>query len=199
MEFQEFPKIPRLSREMVITEKLDGTNACVRIEVYDDPARDDEYCKLGATFVHDLVVFAGSRTRFVTPGKNDNYGFAGWVKANALDLVKLGVGTHFGEWWGKGIQRGYGLTEKRFSLFNTHRWGDPAVRPSCCHVVPVLYTGPFNTLVVDVEVRGLAVGGSIAAPGFMNPEGVVVYHTAGNLLFKKTIEKDNEHKGAAQG
>jgi len=29
----------------------------------------------------------------------------------------------------------------------------------------------------------------------MNPEGVVIYHRAGNLYFKKTILKDEEYKG----
>ena len=31
MEFVEFPKIPRVSRECIITEKIDGTNASVWI------------------------------------------------------------------------------------------------------------------------------------------------------------------------
>jgi hypothetical protein len=29
----------------------------------------------------------------------------------------------------------------------------------------------------------------------MRPEGVVIFHTAGNLMFKKTIEKDEQPKG----
>ena len=29
----------------------------------------------------------------------------------------------------------------------------------------------------------------------MNPEGVVVFHVAANLCFKKTLEKDEEPKG----
>jgi hypothetical protein len=58
------------------------------------------------------------------------------------DLLTLGPGRHFGEWWGAGIQRRYGLTEKRFSLFNVTRWGE--ARPACCHVVPTLYRGPFS-------------------------------------------------------
>jgi hypothetical protein len=37
--------------------------------------------------------------------------------------------------------------------------------------------------------------GSVAAKGFMNPEGVIVYHVAANTSFKKTIEKDSEPKG----
>jgi len=28
----------------------------------------------------------------------------------------------------------------------------------------------------------------------MNPEGIVIYHTAGNLYFKKTIENDKKGK-----
>jgi hypothetical protein len=28
----------------------------------------------------------------------------------------------------------------------------------------------------------------------MKPEGIVVYHTAGRMYFKKTIEKDSEPK-----
>jgi hypothetical protein len=36
--------------------------------------------------------------------------------------------------------------------------------------------------------------GSRVAPGFMNPEGIVIYHTAGNYYFKKTIENDEKGK-----
>lgn len=36
--------------------------------------------------------------------------------------------------------------------------------------------------------------GSAAAPGFMDPEGVVVYVAAARTLFKKTIKGD-AHKG----
>jgi hypothetical protein len=110
--------------------------------------------------------------------------------------MKLGVGSHFGEWWGEGIQRKYGLTEKRFSLFNTARWSDPLVRPACCGVVPVLYQGIFSTEKVVECLESLRTNGSVAAPGFMSPEGVVCYHIQGNFSLKKTIEKDDEHKGA---
>jgi hypothetical protein len=37
--------------------------------------------------------------------------------------------------------------------------------------------------------------GSKASPGFMKPEGVIIFHTANGYLFKKTIEKDEYHKG----
>jgi hypothetical protein len=63
-------------------------------------------------------------------------------------------------------------------------------------VVPILYRGPFSTQQVDQLLAGLEHDGSSAAPGFMKPEGVVVYHVAGNLMFKKTLDKNDGHKGS---
>lgn len=174
-DFVEFAKIPRLSRECVVTEKIDGTNGCIYI------GDDGEF-------------LVGSRTRWITP-EADNYGFARWAYANKDELMKLGPGRHFGEWWGQGIQRGYDLKEKRFSLFNVSRWGDDAVRPACRHVVPTLYCGLFSTDDIEWVLDDLGFSGSAASPGFMRPEGVVIYHVAGNLYFKKTIEKDEAPKG----
>jgi len=179
IEFIEFPKIGRLKRGCVVTEKIDGTNAQIHI-----------------TEAGEMLV--GSRTRWITPA-DDNYGFAKWAEQNKAELMKLGPGSHFGEWWGQGIQRRYGLTEKRFSLFNTARWSDDAIRPACCHVVPLLYTGVFDTLAVGGCLHRLRIDGSVAAPGFMQPEGVVVYHVATRTLFKQTLEKDEEFKGMNRG
>jgi RNA ligase-like protein len=187
-EFKEFPKMARFQREIVITEKIDGTNASIDItavEADEFPTDPNILFTMGG-----FNVRAGSRTKWVTPGKNDNAGWAGWVFANAAEIVKLGEGTHFGEYWGKGIQRGYGLNEKRFSLFNTHRWSSDELRPKCCHVVPVLYTGPFDTFEINEALLMLKLGGSVAAPGFLKPEGIVIFHTAGNFGLKLTIEKD---------
>lgn len=175
-EFQEFPKIPRLARECIVTEKIDGTNAQIMI-------------------TEDGDMFAGSRSRWITPTE-DNYGFARWVEGHKTELWQLGAGRHYGEWWGQGIQRNYSLTEKRFSLFNVSRWADDSARPACCHVVPVLARGIFDTPALVLKIlKQLKDEGSAAAPGFMKPEGVIVYHIAGNLLFKKTLEKDDEWKG----
>lgn len=177
VHYPEFPKIARLSRNCFVTEKIDGTNGLISI---DDTG---------------TVIRAGSRTKWITPA-DDNCGFAKWVQSNREELLQLGPGNHYGEWWGAGIQRKYGLTEKRFSLFNVSLWRD--VRPSCCHVVPVLYEGPFSTGAVDMSIAKLVECGSVAAPGFMKPEGVVVYHIAGSgTFFKKTIERDEEFKGKA--
>ena len=175
-EFIEFPKMARLSREIIITEKIDGTNGCVLV-------------------AEDGRVRAGSRTRWITP-QDDNFGFALWVEQNATALRELGPGRHFGEWWGVGIQRNYGLHERRFSLFNTHRWGES--RPACCHVVPTLYRGPFDMGAINGRLDVLAMNGSAAAPGFMKPEGIVVFHTAANFGFKKTLERDEVPKALSK-
>lgn len=175
-QFEAFPKMGRLFRDIVITEKLDGTNA--QIFISED----------GST------IKAGSRTRWITPG-DDNYGFARWVEANKKDLSKLGPGRHYGEWWGEGIQRKYNIGEKRFSLFNTERWKDRSTLPACCHVVPVLYKGQFNETSIYDVMWGLEENGSVASPGFMKPEGIIVYHTAARIAFKYTLEGDG-HKGS---
>lgn len=175
-EFEKFPSIKRLSRNMVVTEKIDGTNAQI-------------------TITEDGEFLAGSRKRWITPG-DDNYGFARWAHEHEDELREgLGVGSHFGEWWGQGIQRKYGLGEKRFSLFNTGRWlREDSGLPVCCHVVPVLYDGPFTTDAVDDVLLSLFENGSTAAPGFMSPEGIVGWHTHARVLFKKTLDHNDEHK-----
>lgn len=174
--FVDFPKIHRWNRTVVVTEKLDGTNA--QVYVNDEGTR----------------AFAGSRSRWITP-EDDNYGFARWVRDNQEELLRLGPGSHFGEWWGQGIQRRYGMSEKRFSLFNVARWGDASPPPACCHVVPVLATGLVTQVDVPAVLDALRRTGSVAASGFMDPEGVVVYHSPSRNLYKMTLDKNDEHKG----
>lgn len=183
-EFKQFAKIPRLTRDVFITEKIDGTNACICI------TDDGEF-------------LTGSRTRWITPD-DDNHGFSAWAHEHKGELMALGPGRHFGEWWGKGIQRNYAQTQKRFSLFNVSRWDDSVggmaqQRPACCGVVPVLYVGILDEFGVmrgvKEALKDLRDNGSRAAPGFMNPEGIVIYHVAANMYFKKTLVKDDEWKG----
>jgi len=178
-EFKAFPKIARLNRSITITEKIDGTNAAIGIIPDADGA---------------LTVYAQSRNRLITP-QDDNYGFARWVAGNRDRLVDLlGPGLHFGEWWGSGIQRGYGLTggEKRFSLFNTDRHKD--IHEADITAVPVLYQGANSSEEIDLVLADLARRGSFAAPGFMDPEGVVVFHAASRTMFKVTIKNDSQPK-----
>jgi len=205
-KFRSFNKLARLNREIVITEKLDGSNAQILIvpgqvgEVITDP-------NVIAVSSDGSQMYAGSRNKWITP-KADNYGFAGWCVRNYEELFKLGPGRHFGEWWGNGIQRRYGLAEKRFSLFNVARWGyvdintrgpvvdlkTALVGPMCCHVVPTLWRGPMQTYSITTIADELREGGSIAAPGFMDPEGIVIYHTAANFCFKVTLKNDETPK-----
>jgi hypothetical protein len=185
-DFRPFQKIARLSRDIIITEKIDGTN--------------------GVIFIPDVIeqttlgyepIYAGSRNRWVTPGKQDNHGFAAWVYLFAHELIDgLGPGYHFGEWWGQGIQRGYGMQEKRFSLFNPFRYKVPL--SGIFSVVPILYEGAFSEANIIFILGELQERGSSAAPGFMDPEGIVIYHTASKTLFKKTIIGDEKPKGSAE-
>jgi hypothetical protein len=211
MEFVKFPKIARFNREVIVTEKIDGMNAQIKIvkqTVENDELFDWEWtCQIETADACVYTVYVGVRNGWVSKTQ-DNFGLAGWVYDHAHELVKLGEGTHSGEWWGKDIHRGYGLRERRFSLFNVSRWAsaepgtvvlpNQTVAPACCHVVPVLARGTLNTLPVERAVGKLTVYGSIAAPGYSKPEGVVVYHTAADTLFKLTLDNDGMPKSAAK-
>jgi hypothetical protein len=215
LEFKPFPKMARLRRDCIITEKIDGTNASIYIGPSDG---SDPNCIAEAFYEEGtLGMWAGSRTRWITP-MDDNFGFAKWVYDHSSELFKLGEGHHFGEWWGSGIQRGYGYKngERFFSLFNASRWvehdkptylieqDNPKAEPkftehapACCKVVPVLYEGLFSTFVAEKELDLLRICGSVAAPEYMNPEGIVVYHKAAATGFKMTIKDDDKPKGQA--
>ena len=194
IEFHGFSKIARWKRDVIVTEKIDGTNATVYID-------------------GSGQIFAASRNRWITPA-DDNYTFAQWVDAHKAELLLLGPGWHRGEWWGNGIQRGYGEEAKRFSLFNVSRYcnydqiptvtvsRDPKVAPftqivmpPCVRLVPVLYSGPNDANEIAKCLLNLGIDGSRAAPGFMKPEGIVIYHPAANVYFKQTIENDDKQKG----
>jgi hypothetical protein len=228
IEFQAWPKIPRLFRNIIVTEKIDGTNAAIQISEVDH----DRYQYLGtgsvmatydaqAVLLHvrrpdveakSYLVAAQSRKRLITPD-NDNFGFAKWVFENAADLVTLlGPGRHFGEWWGSGIQRGYGLQkgDKYFSLFNVsryqHLWDPELTLPQhfdedgnelvpALGTVPVLYEGPFSEDEIQSCLDVLREEGSYVVAGYDRPEGVVVYHEAAGQAFKVTLENDEQPKG----
>lgn len=199
-QFEGFPKIKRLFRDIIITEKIDGTNAQVHI-------------------LEDGRVFAASRKRYLLPEQSDNHGFRAWVEAHASELRQLGPGRHYGEWWGKGINRGYGLDEKRFSLFNVSRWQsnfnskyqltefekgeeveiERVYPPTCCGVVPIIYVGPFSEDIIRRKLYELEALGSIAALGFLQSEGIVIFHAQSNYLFKVTLENDGKPKGEHNG
>lgn len=200
--FPKFGKIPRWNREVTVTEKIDGTNGVIAIAHIADIATQMEwgYPVILAQGPDDLVLYAGSRNRWLTV-QQDNHGFAEWAFSVAPELFKLGPGVHYGEWYGRGIQRGYGLNEKRFMLFNQTRWADPEVRPSVCEVSTVLWQGNGHDVGPGVAWAEaiLRHNGSYHVPGYDRPEGLVIYHHASNSLFKVTLENDAEPKSVHRG
>jgi hypothetical protein len=175
LDFEGFQSIERLQQPIVITEKIHGTNAQILIDGQD--------------------IYAGSRTRWITPD-DDNYNFAKWVHGNREELIaKLGDGRHFGEWYGLGINAGYGMKERRFVLFNTHRWNpvrDAGELPSCgVDVVPTLYAGPMTASIFDEAMDRLKREGSVLVPGYMKPEGIVAFFTRTNVAMKRTFESED--------
>jgi len=185
---------------MWVTEKIDGTNAAVVIEELDETTVNDtqEFVfikyKPETDFGQWYAVSAQSRHRVITP-EDDNYGFAAWVRDNAVSLVQdLGSGYHFGEWFGLGIQRGYGLQRKRFALFNSGWWFGACFKTLGLEVVPLLYRGRFSEEKIRVCLEGLRINGSEVSYGFARPEGVVVYHEKSRQSFKITLDVDG-YKG----
>lgn len=177
--FEDFGKMVRWEKvHVTVTEKIDGTNAQICISP-------------------DGKFQVGSRNRWITPGKDtDNYGFAAWAYANEEELRQLGIGRHFGEWWGYGIgPRGYGCTEgqRYFSLFESHKWAEAVEhRIKCCRVVPILFHGQLDTFDANKVMGDLWAEGSKAAPGYKNPEGIIVSMYAGGLgkvSFKMPYDK----------
>lgn len=188
-DFPSFPRITRLHRPVVLTEKIDGENALISVVEWKQKptwaCSDEAYVNHDG---HHLVIRAGARNGWLSD-RRDNSGFFAWARANAADLARLGPGNHYGEWWGSGIKRGYGLSngDRRFSLFNATRWAE--VRPECCGVVPVVACGDGSELnqLVTEALLDLAAFGSSAAPGYMRPEGVVIFHAASDTLYKVTL------------
>lgn len=190
--FLPMPKIHRFNREVVVTEKIDGTSAVVVITECGD-------------------VLPGSKSRWLRPKLSkmgpdpDNFGFAAWVEEHDEELFEgLGPGVHRGEWFGDGIQRGYGLTDRRFALFNVARWGEerdlftyPLPPPACCSVVPVIWRGTMEELNVPFLMATLAKHGSYIAD-FPDPEGIVLHHVASGTLWKRTLKNDDTPKSLVQ-
>ncbi|MDB4261451.1 RNA ligase family protein [bacterium] len=169
-EFKAWEKIPRDNPFTVtISEKMDGTNACVIIQ-------------------EGVIIGVQSRKRLITQ-EDDNYGFAAWVFENETDLLSLGDGYHYGEWAGIGIQKNpHALDSKKFFLFNTFRWNENNPnRPKCCEVVKVLFQGELKPETIPNLLEVLKEG---AGEG-ETPEGVVAYYHAFRKYTKHTIKSPN--------
>lgn len=200
IEFTAWPKTSRFFRDIVITEKIDGTNAAVGIKsVLPSEVNWGHPDVINYVFTDDNIyaVYAQSRNKLIRLGQ-DNAGFANWVSQHTEKLVTfLGEGLHFGEWWGSGIQRGYNQKkgEKHFSLFNTHRfeniWKESEGLVRC---VPILYQGPMSEKEIKASLDYLQDAGSLVDTTFTNPEGICIYHTASKLVQKVTLDNNDAGK-----
>jgi hypothetical protein len=186
----KWPKTPRLSAPWLITEKIDGSNSCVAISRLDSggepPSAADldfpEHTGVRVVFTPDGVyaLRAASRNRWLTTDpRSDNFGFAAWVHTNAEALAALGQGRHYGEWYGAGIQRTYGLQTRRWALFN-ERWRfnlPEGLAEIGVEVVPQLAVAEGGELVERVSwaLDRLDQNGSVAVPG-KRAEGVIITH-----------------------
>jgi len=184
VEFRKFPKISRLQSPVIVTEKLDGTNACVVIV---------------HTGMTTHVVRAQSRNRFLTPD-DDNYGFARWVADNSEMLVDLlGPGYHYGEWFGQGIARNYALTRKWFALFQVDRYAEMAGNRAVdmdgigMMLVPELLRAVTFCPNVLEQARFALSGGS-KINNFPRPEGYVIFFEHNRATFKVVLDKHDEKK-----
>ncbi len=94
------------------------------------------------------------------------------------------------------------MTEKVFSLFNTRKWFGVEFETSNLTTVPILYEGSNSELQIRDALEGLREFGSAATydfngSEFRDPEGVCVFHTAANRVFKITLVDDEVPKSLA--
>lgn len=210
LEFEKFSSIGRLYREVTITEKIDGMNACIVIQecsgedLYRNALIHTKAMPFNSFEPRLFAVAVQSRKQFLTLD-NDIQGLAAWVSEHAQELASaLGPGRHYGEWWGKNIQRSYHQKRNWFSLFNTKRWNkDNVGHIDGLITVPVLYSGPYADWVNEMQLHKLETQGSFAAQEVddreldFRAEGIVGWHTALDTYYKVTLDGDG-HKGAAK-
>ena len=169
-EFKHWASIEKLDQMITVTEKVHGSNAQILVG-------------------DDLTVRAASRERWLDR-VNDNFGFCRHVTEHAEEIgALLGPGRHYGEWYGAGIGSSYNLKEKRLALFDQRFTGKPL--PSWCDVVPVLYSDFYSHDAITQALAKLKEGGSVIAPGFMRPEGVVVRWNRSGIYMKKVFEAED--------
>lgn len=199
-QFKGWGSTTRENKNKTITEKLDGTNACI--------------------VAQDGKVQAQSRKRMITPD-DDNYGFARWVYNNAGALLDtLGYGYHYGEWYGEGIQKNpLGIEGKRFALFHATKYteanGFDLERVDGLETVPLLHHGQCGVwtipnIIQDLYTYGSKVKGAKAEPvksmipGFddtmfqfdraADAEGIIIWNNETKTRTKMLLKDDAFHK-----
>jgi hypothetical protein len=199
-QFKSWGSTTRENKNKTITEKIDGTNACLVIK--------------------DGEVKAQSRKRMITPD-DDNYGFAKWVYDNAGVLMDtLGYGYHFGEWYGEGIQKNpLGIEGKRFALFHPTKYteanGYNLAMVDGLETVPLLHHGQCDVWTIPNIMDNLGIYGSKVVgakrekvhTGIIGmddmefvyekaaePEGIIIWNNETRTRTKMLLKDDAFHK-----
>lgn len=176
--YNSFPSIERLENiYCIISEKIDGTNGLIEI--------------------NETNVRFGSRNRYIS-FSDDNAGFANFFKdyeARFKDAAK-DITTDesyplriYGEWFGRGIQRGYGLKDKFFMPFSFF-YGEKLIEYQVPNVIApnIMYTGKFSMEVVSACMQQLKLNGSGIVKGYKQPEGIVIFFPKYNFRLKETFD-----------
>ena len=197
-QFKGWGSTTRENKNKTITEKLDGTNACI--------------------IIYNGQVQAQSRKRMITPD-DDNFGFAKWVYDNAGVLTDtLGYGYHYGEWFGEGIQKNpLGIEGKRFALFHPTKYseanGYELNKIGGLETVPLLHHGQCDLYtIVDVmedlneygtkvvgakrEIKELPWGDTYERA--VDAEGIIIWNNETQTRTKMLLKDDAFHKWEMQ-
>ena len=170
-----WPRPAEFNAPFLISEKIDGTHVALAVTEIDAATAVPKGAVSVTVSGKRWMLRAASRLRWLTD-ERDNFGFRAWAREHAAALVGLGPGLHRGEWYGQGIQRAYGLGERRWALFDAERWTKlPEGLPEAVEVVPVLarVPGPHLIEAVDTALRTLQGAGSLAVFG-QQAEGLVI-------------------------
>lgn len=206
-----FPNTFKEGDQVVIQEKLHGTNARASVQTF----RADTIWKKIQAFLRIAPVTEncyGSNNVDISASMNykgfygeDVYGKT-FYGINVFDKLKVGE-TVFGEIVGPGIQKNYsyGLKEHRFVLFDvkvleadgTQKWLDPTDVEKFAlergfEVVPVLYKGAFNKEMAYTLTKGRSFYNDMSEKV---REGIVIkaaknYSIMGNKQALKWVSED---------
>ena len=189
--YNSFPSIERLENiYCIISEKIDGTNGLIEI--------------------NETNVRFGSRNRYIS-FSDDNAGFANFFRhyeAKLEDVAKDVITKElelngetltscnesyplriYGEWFGCGIQRGYGLKDKFFMPFSSF-YGEKLIEYQVPNVITpnIMYTGKFSMEVVGTCMQQLKLNGSGVVKDYKQPEGIVIFFPKYNFRLKETFD-----------